>query len=553
MSGSDAARTRPGGAHGSYSDPVPRPLDPPADPTADPVAASRARAVGRSRTASAGHSATGHPVSRATRPQLPVLRTLRVALHVMFAFLLGFGLVRYLWTGTRVPDAAPAACAIAATALLAAVYLAGTVWENRHARRAGRGETVPGSEPGAGPGAGPEGAPSGVPRRWAGSWLAAVTLLWLCLVAISPDFVWVVFPLMFLFLYPHRTGLAAVVLLWAVSALVPLAHGGGDYSAGAAVGPLLGAVLAVVISSTYRSLAADAEHHARTAEALRLAQAELAERERRAGRAEERERLAREIHDTVAQGLSSILLVARAARAGLAAGNTRQVQRQLAVIEEGAGENLAQARRFVRDLAAVSEGPGLPEALTVLCRRTEAQEAARGQRLECSLRLEGREATQLPEPVQTALLRGAQASLANVTAHAGAARAVLTLTVSAEEALLDVYDDGVGFDPATLEDPRAAGGSDSGYGLPGLRRRLQTLGGSLTVDSAPEEGTVIGMRLPLTSATGDAVGSASTADDASEETAESAAALDAAAGTAGRVAGAAPSAGPRETQDGRRG
>ncbi|WP_217265776.1 sensor histidine kinase [Rothia kristinae] len=529
---------------------MPRPLDPPADPTADPVAASRARAVGRSRTASAGH-----PVSRATRPQLPVLRTLRVALHVMFAFLLGFGLVRYLWTGTRVPDAAPAACAIAATALLAAVYLAGTVWENRHARRAGRGETVPGSEPGAGPGAGPEGAPSGVPRRWAGSWLAAVTLLWLCLVAISPDFVWVVFPLMFLFLHlcPHRTGLAAVVLLWAVSALVPLAHGGGDYSAGAAVGPLLGAVLAVVISSTYRSLAADAEHHARTAEALRLAQAELAERERRAGRAEERERLAREIHDTVAQGLSSILLVARAARAGLAAGNTRQVQRQLAVIEEGAGENLAQARRFVRDLAAVPEGPGLPEALTVLCRRTEAQEAARGHRLECSLRLEGREATQLPEPVQTALLRGAQASLANVTAHAGAARAVLTLTVSAEEALLDVYDDGVGFDPATLEDPRAAGGSDSGYGLPGLRRRLQTLGGSLTVDSAPEEGTVIGMRLPLTSATGDAVGSASTADDASEETAESAAALDAAAGTAGRVAGAAPSAGPRETQDGRRG
>ncbi len=544
MSGSDAARTRPGGAHGSYSDPVPRPL-PPSAPDPDP-ATSRARAV---------DSGASRARRRPGRPQLPVLRTLRVALHVMFAFLLGFGLVRYLWTGTRVPDAAPAACAIAATALLAAVYLAGTVWENRHARRAGRGETVPGSEPGAGPGAGPEGAPSGVPRRWAGSWLAAVTLLWLCLVAISPDFVWVVFPLMFLFLhlYPHRTGLAAVVLLWAVSALVPLAHGGGDYSAGAAVGPLLGAVLAVVISSTYRSLAADAEHHARTAEALRLAQAELAERERRAGRAEERERLAREIHDTVAQGLSSILLVARAARAGLAAGNTRQVQRQLAVIEEGAGENLAQARRFVRDLAAVPEGPGLPEALTVLCRRTEAQEAARGQRLECSLRLEGREATQLPEPVQTALLRGAQASLANVTAHAGAARAVLTLTVSAEEALLDVYDDGVGFDPATLEDPRAAGGSDSGYGLPGLRRRLQTLGGSLTVDSAPEEGTVIGMRLPLTSATGDAVGSASTADDASEETAESAAALDAAAGTAGRVAGAAPSAGPRETQDGRRG
>lgn len=539
MSGADAARTRPGGVRGGYSDPVPRPL-PPSAPVPDPAASSRARAAGSGSGASRARRRPGHP-------QLPVLRTLRVALHVMFAFLLGFSLVRYLWTGTRVPDAAPAACAVTATALLAAVYLAGTVWENRHARRAGRDETAPGTEQGTGP----EGASSGVPRRWAGSWLAAVTLLWLCLVLISPDFVWVVFPLMFLFLHlcPHRTGLVAVVLLWAVSALVPLAHGGGDYSAGAAVGPLLGAVLAVVISSTYRALAADAEHHARTAEALRLAQAELAERERRAGRAEERERLAREIHDTVAQGLSSILLVARAARAGLAAENTQQVQRQLAVIEEGAGENLAQARRFVRDLAAVPEGPGLPEALTALCRRTEAQEAARGQRLECSLRLEGREAADLPEPVQTALLRGAQASLANVTAHAGAARAVLTLTVSADEALLDVYDDGVGFDPAALEDPRAAGGSDSGYGLPGLRRRLQTLGGSLTVDTAPGDGTVIGMRLPLTSATGDAAGSASAADDASEDTAP---AFDAAGGTAGPVTGAAPSAGREQTQDGRR-
>ncbi|WP_165607399.1 sensor histidine kinase [Rothia kristinae] len=518
---------------------MPRPL-PPSAPVPDPAASSRARAVGPGSGASRARRRPG-------QPQLPVLRTLRVALHVMFAFLLGFSLVRYLWTGTRVPDAAPAACAVTAIALLAAVYLAGTVWENRHARRAGRDETAPGTEQGTGP----EGASSGVPRRWAGSWLAAVTLLWLCLVLISPDFVWVVFPLMFLFLHlcPHRTGLVAVVLLWAVSALVPLAHGGGDYSAGAAVGPLLGAVLAVVISTTYRALAADAEHHARTAEALRLAQAELAERERRAGRAEERERLAREIHDTVAQGLSSILLVARAARAGLTAGNTRQVQRQLAVIEEGAGENLAQARRFVRDLAAVPEGPGLPEALTALCRRTEAQEAARGQRLECSLRLEGREAADLPEPVQTALLRGAQASLANVTAHAGAARAVLTLTVSADEALLDVYDDGVGFDPAALEDPRAAGGSDSGYGLPGLRRRLQTLGGSLTVDTAPGDGTVIGMRLPLTSATGDAAGSASAADDASEDTAP---AFDAAGGTAGPVTGAAPSAGREQTQDGRR-
>lgn len=489
-----------------------------------------------------GEEVTEH-VPLPGRPQLPVLRTLRVALHVLFAVLLLFGLGRYLWSHAESPQTAPALCAITTVVLLAAVYLVGTVWENRWARsRKAIGRDPLASAPDA-PQQLPPGRPVRDPHRWAGWWLAAVATLWICLVLISPDFVWVAFPLMFLFLHlcPRGPGLAAVALLWAVCALVPLLRGEGTYSAGYVLGPLLGAGLAVVISQAYRSLAADAQHHARVSQALRLAQDELALREHRAGRLEERERLSREIHDTVAQGLSSILLVARAARAGLAAGDVAGTQRQLAVIEEGAATHLAEARRFVRDLAAAPEGPGLPQELAALCTRVQAEEAARGRDLACSLRVEGTGSEDLPEPVRTALLRGAQASLGNVAAHAQAHRAVLTLTVTPEEALLDVYDDGVGFDPARfpararpvgsetgvsgsggpegeapgVDSPAArtrvpgsgrgdSGSGDSGYGLPGLRRRLQGLGGSLAVDSAPGEGTVVGMRVPLTSARPDA-------------------------------------------------
>ena len=98
-----------------------------------------------------------------------------------------------------------------------------------------------------------------------------------------------------------------------------------------------------------------------------------------------------------------------------------------------------------------------------------------------------------PPPTRRALLRAAQASLANVRVHAQAGTAVVTLSFLGPEVAMDIYDDGTGFDPAAL--PARPDGS--GYGLTSLRERVAALHGQLDIESAPGEGTVVAIRLPL--------------------------------------------------------
>ncbi|WP_051687745.1 MULTISPECIES: sensor histidine kinase [Micrococcales] len=416
-----------------------------------------------------------------------VLQSLRIALHVMFAFLLLFGLVRYIWGASDTPSTAPAVCAIVVAVLLGTVYMVGTVWENRYARavRAGR-------------------RPSrGTPRRFAPWWLACVTLLWFALLLISGNFVWVVFPLMFLFLHLLRLwqGIIAVIILWIAASLIPVAQltqsgQAGQVNAGGLVGPFLGAVLAIVISTAYRALHEEALHHLHVAEALRLTQDELAEKEHQSGRLEERERLAREIHDTVAQGLSSIVLMSRAASSSLADMRTEEAAARVKAIGKTASESLDEARRFVKDLSSPELSDSVIAALTAICERTQDRATASGSRLRCELRVEGGDATTLPEPVGSALVRAAQGSLANVLEHAEASIAVVTLAVWDAEVTLDIFDDGRGFAP----DRDVQDIPSRGYGIKGLQRRLETLGGSLSIDSSPGEGTALGIRIPLTSA-----------------------------------------------------
>src|SRR5699024_1805114 len=114
------------------------------------------------------------------------------------------------------------------------------------------------------------------------------------------------------------------------------------------LGPGIGAVLAVLVSAAYWHLLGQAAHHQRVAAALRAAQTDLAITEHRAGQLEERERLAREIHDTLAQGFSSIVLLARAVGQHELPAPTR---RALETIEETAVANLSEARELVRHLA----------------------------------------------------------------------------------------------------------------------------------------------------------------------------------------------------------
>ena len=283
---------------------------------------------------------------------------------------------------------------------------------------------------------------------------------------------------------------AVIASQWAASG-APVPH------AAAVVGPALGAVFAVITGLAYAALYREAREPAARGGSSCGGRARRSSRsQHEAGVLAERERLAREIHDTLAQGLSSIVLLGRAAEQSLADGDAPTASSRLALVQQTAADNLAEARSFVRGLSSPHlEGTTLVEALRRLCGTTETGAAAAGLALRCRLEVDG-EPQDLPQRVRVALLRAAQASLANVREHARAANAVVTLAFLGTEVTMDIYDDGTGFEPSV-----AAGAADtadgSGFGLRSLRERVTALNGSLAVESAPGEGTVVAIRLPL--------------------------------------------------------
>ncbi len=383
--------------------------------------------------------------------------------------------------------------------VLAAVYVLGTVLEKRHSSDSSRFD----------------------PRPYSTLWLAAVCLLWLLLIWASADFVWLAFPLFFLQLHvlPLRLALPAIALSTVLVIVALWFHNtGADGDAlqlPMVLGPAFGAAFAVVTGLAYRALYLEAESQRLAAEELRRTRTELARSQHDAGMLAERARLAREIHDTLAQGFSSIVLMGRSAEKALDDGDTATARDRLRTVQETAAANLAEARNFVRGLqppalavatAANTAGPAgtaaepapedpLVNSLRRLCEKTETEAAARGTRLRCRFDLEGTP-VDLPNPYRTTLLRAAQASLANVWVHAKAETAVVTLSFLGSEVAMDIYDDGAGFDPSAVTAP--AGRPDgSGYGLKSLQERVAALAGSLDIESGPGEGTVVAIRLPL--------------------------------------------------------
>jgi signal transduction histidine kinase len=410
-----------------------------------------------------------------------ILRVLRVSLHVGFAVLLLVAVVR-LVTGMGT-SGAPSVLAVAAglglSALLALVYLSGTLLEKRHASDATRFNPTPYA-------------------RW---WLGAVMLVWLLLLLVSSDFAWVAFPLFFLQLHllPRRLALPAIGLSTALLVGTLWFHSRGASDGGLQLamilGPVFGAVFAVVTGLAYRALFLEAENQRTVADELRRTRAELARTQHDAGMLAERERLAREIHDTLAQGFSSIVLMGRSAERALDDGDATAAKERLRTVQDTASANLAEARSFVRGLRSPDlEESGLVDTLRRLCGKTETEAAARGSALRCRFELVGTP-VELPNTYQTTLLRAAQASLANVWAHARARAAVVTLSFLGDEVTLDVFDDGVGFEPSTAVGP--ARGDGTGVGLQSLRERLAALDGRLEIESAPGEGTVVAIRVPL--------------------------------------------------------
>jgi signal transduction histidine kinase len=216
--------------------------------------------------------------------------------------------------------------------------------------------------------------------------------------------------------------------------------------------------------------------------------AQLVAQAREAGVLDERQRLAGEIHDTLAQGLTGIVTQLEAAEQ--ARHLRTDWQRHISQARSLARESLAQARRSVRALRPEQlEDAGLPDAITGLARRW-AQAATS---VALSIDITG-DPRQLPADVEAALFRVAQEALTNVAKHAQAFKVRLTLSYLDDVVLLDVRDDGVGFDPAAS--PRAGSGCGSGFGLDAMRQRLRRVDGTLEVESAPGEGTALSACVP---------------------------------------------------------
>ncbi|MGW6564311.1 sensor histidine kinase [Streptomyces sp. NPDC054975] len=373
-------------------------------------------------------------------------------MHVAFFLLLGASLARFL---LRHPWADRSPWIVALSGTLAALYLLGPVLGTR-----------------------------ATPRRIA--WLVTVVAVWMVLVLLAPSFAWCAVPLFYTGLrtLPPRAALILVTLLTAfvVIAQVQLSDDGFDPNLVIAP-PAVAAIATAVFVHAQRQ----ADRQRALIDDLIRTRRELAATERREGTLAERQRLSMEIHDSLAQGLSSQQMLLQAAERTWDS-DPSTARRHVRTAESIAERNLAEARRFVHDLAPadLAEGGGLQEALRTVAGRESA-----------AFRVDG-VPVPLPERVQSALLRIAQGALANVREHASATSAAVTLTYLDDQVVLDIADDGRGFEPSTPRDGSGGGGGGvRGHGLPAMRVRAQQLGGTLTVESTPGEGTVLSAAIPL--------------------------------------------------------
>ncbi len=413
-----------------------------------------------------------------------VLRNLRVGLHVMFCALLILGAVRVWLADDTAHAQLPVVLLVAAA--LGLVYAGGIVVEYRAQR-----------------GVGSFSSPTVNQQRSARWWWAAVVVLWLGALVLADDFLWVLFPLVFVTLavLPRPANLLAAAVLWAAGVIVVAWLHPQHWHIAVAIGPGIGTVFAVAIYVSYRALHREALTQRRIAEELAATQQELAATEHQAGRLEERERLARDIHDTLAQGLSSIVLLARAGRASASTAEAASPESKNAAtdvfstIEDTARDNLAEARRFVRDLTAPSAQADLPDAITEILQRMRRRGSGLGESTEFRANFSGDTHRRLPESVVTAVVRCVQEALNNVAKHAHADHAVVSVAVLGDELTVDIFDDGRGFDPAQAPQQE----SSHGYGLGGIQQRIAALSGTVNIESTPGEGTVVAARIPLTS------------------------------------------------------
>jgi signal transduction histidine kinase len=289
-----------------------------------------------------------------------------------------------------------------------------------------------------------------------------------------------------MFLLPRREGLAWLGILIAVTAVGQAIQFGG--LEGLSFTLLYAAALVFVAVLVSMILQAD---EARRRSDQLLAELQSAHDQLRAyanqaeelAVANERTRLARDLHDSVAQTLYGLTLQAEAASRKLAAGQPQAVEAHLALIREDAQQTLQETRLLIFELRPpILKESGLAEALKARLNTVEARSGL-------AMHLNIQEIDGLPEEVETGLYRVAQEALNNVAKYARASELHVSLAQSQNKVTLEIADNGVGFDTAVV-----APGS---VGLQGMAERVEQMNGRLTIDSASNRGTKIQVEIPL--------------------------------------------------------
>lgn len=318
-------------------------------------------------------------------------------------------------------------------------------------------------------------------RGWSWVLFAAVFGTFAAFMVCTQDAGFLAFPLFFAL--THALGgwrsVAAVGVLTVITIVGLTLHTG--LAVGPLLGPIMGAGVALAVGLGFRMLIAESQARAEAIAELIDAKARATAMAREAGELAERTRLAGEIHDTVAQGLSSIQLLLHSAERRASKLADPELVNLLETARHTAATNLEETRRIIAALQPEPlAGSDLPVAMARVVSTTPM-----GPNVDFVI--DGAP-TALPAEVEAAILRITQTLLANVQQHARASGARVTLTYAADETSLDVVDNGVGFDPATIR--------PGSYGLAGARRRASEVGGTLVVESAPGAGTGVRVHIP---------------------------------------------------------
>ena len=323
-------------------------------------------------------------------------------------------------------------------------------------------------------------------------WLLVLAVAWLCTLLVSAEFIWVAFLLWLLagHLFSLRIAVVFTALTYIATIVAPLAHY-GSVPTPSIIGSLIGAVFALGLSRGYIELLREGRRREELLRSLELAhqnlldlQDELALTQRHAGEIQERTRVSRDIHDTIAQEISSIRLIAHAEVDRTTDEHASQVLRQ---VEDLAAQSSRDVRRIIAALApAELEDGALTAAIRRLLTRLEEDSSIQG-RVEVDETI-----SSLPAEVEVALLRTAQSALANVRQHSQASRVMVSLMDLDGSIRMDIVDDGIG-----MADPDARQrSSDTGFGLDFIGSRMRELGGELVIETTPGSGFAISATLP---------------------------------------------------------